>query len=111
MAVKHCADLNSSVAAVGRMSRQFEEAERRVKNLRRQVRDVKDSLRLGGSHAGMVSFSRCRSAAVVVQISFYGSEQVILLCFVQLCFVQLCFVQLCLVQLCFAWLCFSCLLE
>mmetsp|Transcript_11811 Transcript_11811/g.24910 ORF Transcript_11811/g.24910 Transcript_11811/m.24910 type:complete len:1226 (+) Transcript_11811:62-3739(+) len=53
MAVKHCADLNSSVAAVGRMSRQFEEAERRVKNLRRQVRDVKDSLRLGGSHAGM----------------------------------------------------------
>ena len=47
MAVKHCADLNSSVAAVGRMSRQFDEAKLRVKNLRRQVRDVKDSLRLG----------------------------------------------------------------
>ena len=47
MAVKHCADLNSSVAAVGRMSRQFDEAKLRVRNLRRQVRDVKDSLRLG----------------------------------------------------------------
>lgn len=47
MAIKHCADLNSSVAAVGRMSRQFDEAKLRVRNLRRQVRDVKDSLRLG----------------------------------------------------------------
>ena len=47
MAVKHCADLNSSVAAVGRMSRQFDEAKLRVRNLRRQVRDVKDSLKLG----------------------------------------------------------------
>jgi hypothetical protein len=47
MAVRHCADLNSSVAAVGRMSRQFDEAKLRVRNLRRQVRDVKDSLRLG----------------------------------------------------------------
>ena len=47
MAVRHCADLNSSVAAVGRMSRQFDEARSRVVNLRRQVRDVRDSLRLG----------------------------------------------------------------
>ncbi|EJK71508.1 hypothetical protein THAOC_07043, partial [Thalassiosira oceanica] len=47
MAVRHCADLNSSVAAVGRMSRQFDEARMRVRTLRRQVRDVKDSLRLG----------------------------------------------------------------
>ena len=34
MAVKHCADLNSSVAAVGRMSRQFDEAKMRVRTLR-----------------------------------------------------------------------------
>jgi hypothetical protein len=47
MAIRHCADLNSSVAAVGRMSRQFDEAKIRVRNLRRQVNDVKDSLRLG----------------------------------------------------------------
>ncbi|KAL7480777.1 hypothetical protein ACHAW6_006438 [Cyclotella cf. meneghiniana] len=47
MAVRHCADLNSSVAAVGRMSRQFDEAAWRVENLRRQVRDVGESLRLG----------------------------------------------------------------
>ena len=58
MAVKHCADLNSSVSAVGRMSRQFDEAKLRVRNLRRQVRDVKDSLKLGdlgGSSGGGVS--------------------------------------------------------
>ena len=53
MAVKHCADLNSSVAAVGRMSRQFDEAKLRVKNLRRQVRDVKDSLKLGDLGVGV----------------------------------------------------------
>ena len=59
MAVRHCADLNSSVAAVGRMSRQFDEAKSRVRNLRRQVRDVKDSLRLGelGDGGGSVRFS------------------------------------------------------
>jgi hypothetical protein len=54
MAVKHCADLNSSVAAVGRMSRQFDEAKLRVRNLRRQVRDVKDSLKLGDFGVGGV---------------------------------------------------------
>lgn len=61
MAIRHCADLNSSVAAVGRMSRQFDEAKIRVRNLRRQVTDVKDSLRLGdfnsndsGSGGGMM---------------------------------------------------------
>ena len=47
MALRHCADLNSSVSAVGRMSRQFDEAKVRVRNLRRQVTDVRDSLRLG----------------------------------------------------------------
>lgn len=57
MAIKHCADLNSSVAAVGRMSRQFDEAKLRVRNLRRQVRDVKDSLRLG--ELGMGDLVRC----------------------------------------------------
>jgi hypothetical protein len=52
MAVRHCADLNSSVSAVGRMSRQFDEAKVRVRNLRRQVADVRDSLRLGEMGGG-----------------------------------------------------------
>ena len=59
MAVRHCADLNSSVAAVGRMSRQFDEAKLRVRNLRRQVRDVKDSLRLVGLDGFVEGMVRC----------------------------------------------------
>jgi hypothetical protein len=47
MAVRHCADLNLSVSAVGRMSRQFDEARERVGNLRVQVGSVGNSLRLG----------------------------------------------------------------
>jgi hypothetical protein len=47
MAVRHCADLNLSVSAVGRMSRQFDEAKSRVEALRVQVGSVGDSLRLG----------------------------------------------------------------
>ena len=78
MAIKHCADLNSSVAAVGRMSRQFDEANLRVRNLRRQVRDVKDSLRLGEVEVGDVNVNvatvvrafvvRLRHVVVVVVI-------------------------------------------
>ena len=52
MAVNHCADLNSSMAAVGRLSRQFDEARTRVWNLQRRVQDMKDSLRLGDAAAG-----------------------------------------------------------
>uniref|UniRef100_A0A7S4S8A6 Exocyst complex component Sec8 n=2 Tax=Ditylum brightwellii TaxID=49249 RepID=A0A7S4S8A6_9STRA len=47
MAVNHCADLNSSVVAVGKVARQFNDAVSKVRSLRRQVRDVKDSLSLG----------------------------------------------------------------
>jgi hypothetical protein len=71
MAIKHCADLNSSVAAVGRMSRQFDEAKLRVRNLRRQVRDVTDSLRLGELGMGdLVRFN-----FVVVFVSFFGISE------------------------------------
>jgi hypothetical protein len=54
MAVRHCADLNLSVSAVGRMSRQFDEAKSMVEGLRVQVRSVGDSLRLG-EVGGLVS--------------------------------------------------------
>lgn len=55
MAVRHCADLNLSVSAVGRMSRQFDDARSMVENLRVQVGSVGDSLRLGEVGSGLVS--------------------------------------------------------
>lgn len=54
MAVRHCADLNYSVSAVGRMSRQFDEARERVGGLRVQVGSVGDSLRLGEVGGGLL---------------------------------------------------------
>jgi len=50
MAVHHCADLNSSVVAVGKVARQFNEAATRVRSLRRQVRDIKDNLGTGDAN-------------------------------------------------------------
>lgn len=44
MAVIHCADLNGSVIQVGRVARQFSEAVGRVRTLRKQVRDIQDTL-------------------------------------------------------------------
>jgi hypothetical protein len=92
MAIRHCADLNSSVAAVGRMSRQFDEAKIRVRNLRRQVTDVKDSLRLGelndsnGGGGGMmvclmcfISFG-CLLCTVSVELSSPPSHQYLHTC-------------------------------
>ena len=50
MAIYHCADLNSSVVAVGKVARQFNEAATRVRSLRRQVRDIKDNLGTGDAN-------------------------------------------------------------
>jgi hypothetical protein len=44
MAVRHCADLNSSVVQVGKVARQFSDAVNMVRHLRRQVRDIKETL-------------------------------------------------------------------
>eukprot|EP00592_Proboscia_alata_P028199 CAMPEP_0194444054 /NCGR_PEP_ID=MMETSP0176-20130528/127048_1 /TAXON_ID=216777 /ORGANISM="Proboscia alata, Strain PI-D3" /LENGTH=1220 /DNA_ID=CAMNT_0039270375 /DNA_START=20 /DNA_END=3682 /DNA_ORIENTATION=- len=44
MAVKHCADLNGSVVAVGQVSRQLSDAVEQVRTLRKQVRTIKDSI-------------------------------------------------------------------
>eukprot|EP00523_Entomoneis_sp_CCMP467_P003213 CAMPEP_0168742486 /NCGR_PEP_ID=MMETSP0724-20121128/13060_1 /TAXON_ID=265536 /ORGANISM="Amphiprora sp., Strain CCMP467" /LENGTH=1240 /DNA_ID=CAMNT_0008790035 /DNA_START=101 /DNA_END=3823 /DNA_ORIENTATION=- len=44
MAVIHCADLNASVISVGRVARQFSDAVEKVRNLRKQVREIQDSL-------------------------------------------------------------------
>lgn len=44
MAVIHCADLNGSVIQVGRVARQFSEAVSKVRHLRKQVRNIQDTL-------------------------------------------------------------------
>lgn len=44
MAVIHCADLNGSVIQVGRVARQFSDAVSKVRHLRKQVRDIQDTL-------------------------------------------------------------------
>jgi hypothetical protein len=47
LAVQYCADVNDSVIQVGKVARQFSDAVSMVRHLRRQVRDIKDTL--GGS--------------------------------------------------------------
>jgi hypothetical protein len=44
LAVIHCADLNASVIQVGRVARQFSQAVWKVRSLRKQVKDIQDSL-------------------------------------------------------------------
>lgn len=44
MAVIHCADLNGSVIQVGRVARQFSDAVSKVRYLRKQVRDIQETL-------------------------------------------------------------------
>jgi len=44
IAVKHCADLNQSVVAVGKVSRELGNAVDQVRNLRSQVKEIKASL-------------------------------------------------------------------
>lgn len=44
MAVIHCADLNGSVIQVGRVARQFADAVSKVRGLRKQVREIQDTL-------------------------------------------------------------------
>lgn len=44
MSVAYCSDLNGSVVSVGKVARQFSEARSRIKNLRQQVRAIKNQL-------------------------------------------------------------------
>ena len=44
MAIKHCSELNGSVTNVGSVARQFSDAVFRVRNLRKQVKDIKRQL-------------------------------------------------------------------
>ena len=51
MAVSHCSEFNSSVVAVGNVSRQFTTAVAQVRTLRRQVREIKENLARSGGGA------------------------------------------------------------
>lgn len=55
LAVIHCADLNASVIKVGRVARQLSQAVSKVRGLRKQVKDIQDSL--GTQSAGTNSQS------------------------------------------------------
>jgi hypothetical protein len=63
MAVIHCADLNGSVIQVGRVSRQFGDAVHKVRNLRKQVRDIQDSLGAGSQNSGNTNNETAVAAA------------------------------------------------
>ena len=49
LTVLYCSDLNASVALVGKMANQFGEAKEHVKDLRKQVSNIRDGLIDGGS--------------------------------------------------------------
>lgn len=65
MAVIHCADLNGSVIQVGKVARQFVEAVSKVRNLRRQVRDIADTLgaNLANPNEAMTTGNKAVNAA------------------------------------------------
>ena len=49
LAMIHCADLNGSVVQVGRVARQFDNAVGKVRNLRKQVQEIQETLGAGGT--------------------------------------------------------------
>lgn len=60
MAVRHCADLNSSVVQVGKVARQFSDSVSMVRHLRRQVRDIKETL--GSSNSAGIGSGDAKGA-------------------------------------------------
>jgi len=65
LALIHCADLNGSVVQVGRVARQFHDAVSQVQSLRKQVKDIQETLGTG-SHRNGVTFN---SAGIAVNAS------------------------------------------
>jgi hypothetical protein len=65
LALIHCADLNGSVVQVGRVARQFHNAVSQVQSLRKQVKDIQETLGTG-SHRNNVTFN---SAGIAVNSS------------------------------------------
>jgi len=65
MAVIHCADLNGSVIQVGRVARQFSDAVSKVRHLRKQVRDIQDTLGAKEVVSGQKGAARPQNAAAM----------------------------------------------
>lgn len=65
LALIHCADLNGSVVQVGRVARQFHDAVSQVQSLRKQVKDIQETLGAGNSR-NAVTFN---SAGIAVNSS------------------------------------------
>jgi hypothetical protein len=63
LALIHCADLNGSVVQVGRVARQFHNAVSQVQSLRKQVKDIQETLGTGGPRTNAVTFN---SAGIAV---------------------------------------------
>lgn len=62
MAVIHCADLNGSVIQVGRVARQFADAVSKVRGLRKQVREIQDTLGAAKHHSDSAVTKRTTTA-------------------------------------------------
>lgn len=62
MAVIHCADLNGSVIQVGRVARQFADAVSKVRGLRKQVREIQDTLGAAKHHNEAATTKRTTTA-------------------------------------------------
>jgi hypothetical protein len=65
LALIHCADLNGSVVQVGRVARQFHDAVSQVQSLRKQVKDIQETLGTG-SNRNSITFN---SAGIAVNAS------------------------------------------
>ena len=61
----HCADLNGSVIQVGRVARQFSDAVSKVRQLRKQVRDIQDTLGAKDSKGSAPTTTRPQNAAAM----------------------------------------------
>lgn len=55
LALIHCADLNGSVVQVGRVARQFHDAVSQVRLLRKQVKEIQETMGAGGGGNAVVS--------------------------------------------------------
>lgn len=66
LALIHCADLNGSVVQVGRVARQFNDAVSQVRHLRKQVKEIQETLGAGGQAGGSMGGGSAGAAGALV---------------------------------------------
>ena len=64
MAMRYCSDLNGSVIRVGQVARRFNEAVSTVRSLRRQVRDIQDTIGATAGHPNESIRASAKGSAV-----------------------------------------------